>query len=225
MTPQYGLRSIEKRYGKKVAVNVEELTIWPGQLYALMGPNGSGKSTLLNVLAFLTQPEQGYVEFAGERVSWKRQELNGLRRRVTLLQQSPYLFAGEVFDNVAFGLKLRRVGRDELRRQADVALEMVGLAGLQRRNVKQLSGGEARRVSLARALVLKPDVLLLDEPLANLDEESTAVIEKLMQAMPAQGTTIIMATHDAEQAKRMANKVIRLVAGEIRPSLKPQPMQ
>lgn len=215
MIAQFQLTSIQKRYGPKVALEFDELTIWPGCLYTLTGPNGSGKSTLLDLLAFLTKPECGAVVFGGQRVTWTRGELSFLRKRVTLVHQHPYLFCGTVLGNVAFGLRARRIAAVTLRRSVADALATVGLAGFECRNVRQLSGGEARRVALARALVLQPDILLLDEPLANVDEESTRVIEGLIASMVAQGTTVVMATHDLVQAGRMEGETIRLLDGKV----------
>lgn len=223
MTARFKLTSIQKRYGPKVALELDELTLWPGRLYTLTGPNGSGKSTLLNILALLTKPERGEVVFAGQRITWNKAELTLLRKRITLLHQSPYLFAGAVFGNVAFGLKVRRMAAADLRRSVSAALGTVGLDGFEQRNVRQLSGGEVRRVALARALVLKPDILLLDEPLANLDEESAKVLESLIVSLPAQGTTVVMATHDLEQAERMKSNEIRLLDGRVQPALGNQP--
>ncbi len=213
MMPLFRLTSIQKRYGARIALQLEELAIFPERLYVLTGPNGSGKTTLLNLLAFLNRPEQGDVYFAGERITWSGRQLKLLRRRVTLVHQSPYLFAGTVFDNVAFGLKARHTASEDLRNAVPRALATVGLKGFEERNVRQLSGGESRRVALARALVLAPEVLLLDEPLANLDEESAQVMETLITALPAQGTTVVISSHDLAQAERMATDVIRLVEG------------
>ena len=215
MITQFTLKSIQKRYESKLALELQELTILPGRIYILTGPNGSGKSTLLNILAFLARPERGEVTFAGERIAWTRKELGLLRRKVTLLHQSPYLFTGTVFDNVAFGLKARGISREELRRSVADSLALVGLACFEERSVTQLSGGEARRVALARALALKPEILLLDEPLAHVDRKSAEVIERLIASLPARGTTVVMATHDPHQNERLNGEVIQLLRGKL----------
>src|ERR1700687_3206547 len=116
MVPQFHLTSIRKCYGAKVALTVAELELWPGHLYLLTGPNGSDKSTLLNILAFLTIPDEGDIQFAGDRVTWKTENLTCLRKNVTLLHQSPYLFFGNVFENVAYGLRLRGIPLEIVRR-------------------------------------------------------------------------------------------------------------
>ncbi len=221
MTPLVRLAAIEKRYGQRVALQLPALEIYPEQLYVLSGPNGSGKSTLLNVLAMLLRPERGQAWFAGEAVTWRAKQVQALRRRITLVHQSPYLFAGTVAGNVGYGLRARHIAGPDAEAAIRRALETVGLSEFADRNIRQLSGGEARRVALARALVLEPQLLLLDEPLANLDEASAAILERLVTALPAQGTTVVMSTHDREQAERMAAQIIRLSDGRLVPSGNP----
>jgi len=215
VTPLVRLTGIEKRYGARVALQFDELEIYSSRLYLLTGPNGSGKSTLLNVAALLLRPERGEVLFAGEAVGWGTRQLQSLRRHVTLVHQSPYLFAGTVAANVGFGLRARHTPSAEARAAIARALELVSLAGFDLRNIRQLSGGEARRVALARALVLEPQLLLLDEPLANLDEASAAIMERLVTHLPAQGTSVVMSTHDRDQAARLSGKAIGLIDGRL----------
>lgn len=215
MPAQFTLTSIRKNYGATVAIDLDELVIQPGRLYILAGPNGSGKSTLLHLLAFLVKPDQGDLSFAGERVRWRKDELARLRKKVTLLHQFPYLFTGTVFGNVAFGLKVRGITGAELRRPVSGALAMVGLAGFEKREVGQLSGGEIRRIAMARAIALEPEVLLLDEPLAHVDRESAELLERLIASLSARGTTIIMSTHDPHQGSRLESETIRLQDGRL----------
>lgn len=211
MTPRYRLTGVAKYYGDKIALELESLTILPGRIYVLTGDNGSGKSTLMSILAFLSRPDRGEVEFDGKLVEWRNAELQLLRRQVTLLHQSPYLFTGTVFGNIAYGLKLRGQKDDALKQRVAEALALVRLAGFETRNVRQLSGGEARRVALARALALQPVVLLFDEPLANLDGISAEVVDEIITTLPSQGTTVVVATHDPQQAGRLRGVTIRLV--------------
>lgn len=215
MIPLFNLSSARKCYGSRTALDLESLLLWPGNLYTLTGPNGSGKSTLLAILAFILKPDSGVVTYKGERVNWNSNALNRLRKGVTLLHQSPYLFTGTVFGNVAYGLKVRGVRGGELRRTVADSLELVGLNGFEERKIDQLSGGETRRVALARSLSLKPDVLLLDEPLANVDKESAQLIERLIIALPASGTLVVISTHDPQQGERLKSEVIRLLDGRI----------
>lgn len=213
MRTMYRLRTIRKCYGSNVALDIEELTIAEGRLYTLTGANGAGKSTLLNILAFLTAPTSGEIFYSGKRVEWARGPLEGLRKKVTLLHQSPYLFGESVRANVAFGLKTRGIRGEEQRRRTDEALDIVGLRGFRERKARELSGGEAQRVAMARALALGPEVLLLDEPLANIDRETAALLETVIVALPAQGTTVVMTTHDPAHSGRLNGEVILLERG------------
>lgn len=209
----YRLQSIRKRYGSNVVLDIEALTIAKGHLYTLTGANGAGKSTLLNILAFLAPPTSGEIFYAGKRVDWNRGSMEGYRRKVTLLHQSPYLFGGSVHDNVAFGLKVRGIPGEEQRRIVDRVLDGVGLQGFRDRKARELSGGEAQRVAMARALALNPEVLLLDEPLANIDRETTGLLETAIASLPAQGTTIVMTTHDPDHPGRLNGESIHLEGG------------
>jgi ABC-type sugar transport systems, ATPase components len=209
----YRLQSIRKRYGSNVALDIEELTIVEGRLYTLTGANGAGKSTLLSILAFLAPPTSGDIFYAGKRVDWDHGSVEEYRRKVTLLHQSPYLFGGSVHDNVAFGLKVRGIQGEEQRRRIDKALDVVGLRGFRDRKARELSGGEAQRVAMARALALNPEVLLLDEPLANIDRETTGLLETVIASLPAQGTTVVMTTHDPEHPGRLNGESIFLEGG------------
>ena len=209
----YRLQSIRKCYGSNVALDIEELTIAEGRLYTLTGANGAGKSTLLSILAFLAPPTSGEIFYAGKRVDRDHGSVEEYRRKVTLLHQSPYLFGGSVDDNVAFGLKVRGIRGEEQRRRIDEALDVVGLRGFRDRKARELSGGEGQRVAMARALALKPEVLLLDEPLANIDRETTGLLEAVIASLPAQGTTVVMTTHDPDHPGRLNGESIFLEGG------------
>ena len=198
MPELYRLRSVTKRYGRNVAVDIDLLTIDAGRLYTLTGANGAGKSTLLGILAFLTPPTTGEIFYAGERIDWKGDIVRKWRRKVTLLHQSPYLFGGTVSRNVAYGLKARGIAGDAVLRAVDRALETVALEGFRDRDARELSGGEAQRVAMARALALDPEVLLLDEPLANIDRETAGLLEAVIASLPSRGTTVVMTTHDPD---------------------------
>jgi tungstate transport system ATP-binding protein len=211
----YRLESIRKCYGSKVVLDIESLAIVGGRLYTLIGANGAGKSTLLSILAFLSPPTAGEIFYAGRRVEWSRGSVEEQRRKVTLLHQAPYLFGGTVHDNVAFGLKARGVQREEQRRIVEDSLAIVGLPGYRERRARELSGGEAQRVALARALALKPEVLLLDEPLANIDRETAGWLESVVASLPAQGTTVVMTTHDPDHPERLNGESIFLEEGRI----------
>ena len=208
-------RELTKSYASVPAVKDVTFSLSPGQVLGCLGPNGSGKSTLLDVLAFLRKPDGGRVAFSGVPVRWTRKELGTLRKQVTLLHQHSYLFSGTVMANVGFGLRLRGAKPAEIRGSVEQALALVGLAGFETRDSAQLSGGEARRVALARALACRPQVLLLDEPLAYVDEESADIIEGLIASRSQDGTTIVMSSHDERIGERLASRVIRLNEGRI----------
>jgi len=211
----YRLDSIRKCYGSIVALDIDELTLGEGRLYTLTGPNGAGKSTLLNLLAFLSPPTSGEIFYSGKRVDWNHGSMEEHRRKVTLLHQSPYLFEGTVYDNVAFGLKARGIQGEAQRRRVDKALDGVGLQGFRDRKARELSGGEAQRVAMARALALEPEVLLLDEPLANIDRETTGSLETVIASLPARGTTVVLITHDPDQPDRLNGESILLEGGRV----------
>lgn len=217
----YRLNSIQKIYGRRLALDIDRLEIRPGRLYILTGANGAGKSTLLGILAFLVQPTSGDLRFESERVIWDSAAIIRMRRQVTLLHQTPYLFSGTVAHNVAFGLKVRGItGRDQERLVTE-ALRMVGLSGFEMRKALELSGGEAQRVALARALALQPKVLLLDEPMANLDRETAELFCCVIASLPGMGTSVIMTTHDTEQRDRLPGESIHLAGGRINLPLNP----
>lgn len=208
------LNDITLRQGN-FKLDVPHLVLQAGHMYVLRGENGSGKSTLLRLLALLQPPQTGIFRFAGDPIGWRSDRLQCLRQRITLLEQNPWLFIGSVEKNLAFGLKLRGVRGNELRQKIDWALDIVGLNGFQKRRAKELSGGETRRVALARALCLQPQLLLLDEPTANLDVGQVEALEKFLLSLPQQGMTLVIASHDSGQAKRLGGKVITMENGRL----------
>jgi len=223
VTPSiYELTAVQVRFGSRVALDIDTLTIRAGCLHVLIGPNGSGKSTLLAVLAFLRKPGRGRVMFGDSSVNWSRKELGRLRKKVTLLHQDSYLFSGTVLANVGFGLRMRGVDQEETRRSVKHFLGLVGMAGFEERDATALSGGEARRVALARALACRPEVLLLDEPLTHVDQESSMIVENLIAFQSRAGTTIVMASHDDQIEKRLPCMIIQLNAGRT-PRYEPAP--
>ncbi len=212
---KYQLSSIQVLYENEVAVAIDDLTFEAGRLHLLTGPNGSGKSTLLNVMAFLTKPNRGQIFFEGVPVKWEAQECALLRKRVTLLHQHPYMFAGTVAANVAFGPAARGFSKDQIQSLVADSLAMVGLDGFELRNARQLSGGESRRVALARALACKSEVLLLDEPIAHVDRRSAGILESLIASLAARGMTVVMSSHDERLGARLGGRVIYLEDGKL----------
>ncbi|OQX12691.1 MAG: hypothetical protein BWK76_17245 [Desulfobulbaceae bacterium A2] len=209
-------RELEVRRDGKLVVQVDDLVIHQGDFLALIGPNGAGKTTLLHVLASLLPPTRGQIFFKGEAVPPGPAGL-AYRRQQAMVFQEPLLFATTVFDNVAVGLKLRGMAKGRLRELVAHNLERFGIAHLAQRSARKISGGEAQRTSLARALATEPEILFLDEPFSALDPLSReALIEDLDRVLHQSGITVVMTTHDHGEAQRLANRVAVMAAGRIR---------
>ncbi|CAA9581282.1 MAG: hypothetical protein AVDCRST_MAG19-3966 [uncultured Thermomicrobiales bacterium] len=212
--PSLSLRGIAVRHGERTALAVAELEIGRGETLAVMGPNGAGKSTLLHVAALLRRPEEGEVWIDGEAAT-RRAELR-LRRRTAMVLQAPLLFDASVLANAAAGLRFRGVARREAERRALAWLERFGVGHLAGRHARALSGGEAQRVSLARAFAVVPSLLLLDEPFAALDAPTrTTLVPALATQLRATGTAALIATHDAAEALALADRLGILVDGRL----------
>ena len=211
MQPVISLKNILVKKGENFSLSVESLALQPGLIYALTGPNGAGKSTLLRVMALLETPQTGSIEFVGNGQANPAHQ----RQKVTLVEQSPYLFKGSVADNLNYGLKLRGVDSNERASRVKSTLTNVGLEGFEERQAKELSGGEVQRVALARALVLKPELLLLDEPTANIDSNSLQTYEELLSRLHQYGVTVVFSTHDPSQSRRLGGEVLRIENGRL----------
>ena len=211
MEPVISIKNLLVNQGEDFSLVIESLELHPGRIYALIGSNGAGKSTLLRTMALLTSPQRGTVRIAGADSGSLAQQ----RRKVTLVEQSPYLLEGSVYDNLAFGLRLRGIRGKEKRERIKATLEMVGLVGFERRKTRNLSGGEMQRVALARAMVLEPELLLLDEPTANIDSKSLQAFELLLSKLPSYGVTVVFATHDLTQPERLGSDVLRIENGRL----------
>jgi len=216
MTPVLEARGIFHRYEGREVLRGVDFSVGRGETVALIGPTGAGKSTLLRLLGLLEVPTAGEIIFTGHRVSGVGRERLSVRRRIGFVLQKPVLFNATVYDNVAQGLRWRGEKEPAVRGKVMSALERLGLSGLERRNARTLSGGEAQRVALARALVLEPEVLLLDEPTANLDPVSLSLVESLISS-PAReyGAAVVIATHDLAQGQRLADRMAVLLEGRI----------
>jgi putative ABC transport system ATP-binding protein len=196
--------------GELKLVDDISVTVRTGEVLAVVGPSGSGKSSFLRLLNRLDEPTSGTVFV--EQVDYRRIEPRELRRKVGMVTQRPFLFPGTVYDNVAFGPRQR--GEAFSRKRAEELLIRVGLAGYASRDVANLSGGEAQRVSLARALANAPLVLLLDEPTSALDDAAKFEVESLIQDIIRESRlTCVIVTHDMAQAVRMATRVMMLERG------------
>ncbi|RLB72889.1 MAG: ABC transporter ATP-binding protein [Deltaproteobacteria bacterium] len=213
MESVYRLKDIEHSLGENFCLKIQQLNIDRDKIHVVSGPNGAGKSTLLRILALLLKLQQGTLFFSGQPVDPSACNQLSLRRKITLVEQSPYLLQESVSSNLAFGLKVRRVRRAEREQRIAEILPLVGLADFSHRPIKGLSGGEVQRVALARALVLNPEILLLDEPTANIDHDSLPGFEQLLRSLARNGMTIIMSTHDPAQVERLNGNLIRIQNG------------
>lgn len=210
-TPIYSLRGVQQAYAGRVVLDIAELDVRQGEVLAVVGPSGAGKSTLLRLLNFLESPGAGRLCFCGQPVS--ADPPLALVRRVTTVFQRPILLNRSVRDNAAYGLRLRGRAADGA---VDPTLAQVGLAALARHPAHKLSGGEMQRTALARALVLEPEVLLLDEPTANLDPYNVGLIERIIaEENRARGRTVVLVTHNVFQARRLAGRVGLLLGGQL----------
>lgn len=211
------MEKMKKKYNGRVVLDIDSLSFEKSLIYAVVGPNGSGKTTLINILSLLDQSDEGTILFKGKdiRKNTKRHILN-IRRKMTLVHQKPFLFQTTVFNNIAYGLKIRGIPIHQNEARIQKALAMVGLSGFDKRNALQLSGGEAQRVVIARALAIEPEVLFLDEPTSNIDLRHIDVIERIIKNINRElKTTVIFTTHDLSQAYRLADAMISLLDGKI----------
>ncbi len=214
MTVVAELKDVTKAYGAKVVLDAINLRIHEREILALLGPNGSGKSTVLKILAFIENPTRGDVQFLGEKVNFKNTEK--VRLQSTLVFQKTTLFSTSVYNNVAYGLKIRKVSKAVRDIEVKKALELVKLKGFEKRNARKLSGGEQQRVAIARALVLKTKLLLLDEPTANLDPKNAGILEEVIETVNRENkVTIVIATHNMFQAKTLPHRIALMDEGKI----------
>lgn len=212
--PTFRLRGVRKVYGDTAALNVESLDVPAGEILCLLGPTGAGKSTLLRLLAAVERPTTGEVLFQGAS-PWIDSAALLMRRRITLTFQRPLLLTGTVRSNIEYGLRLRN-GRKPPADKVDKILARLKLARLAEQSARTLSGGQTQLVALARALILEPSVLLLDEPTANLDPAHVALVEQVIQEDYHQRrTTVVLATHNLFQARRVAQRVALMLDGRV----------
>ncbi|HXF86424.1 MAG TPA: ATP-binding cassette domain-containing protein [Anaerolineales bacterium] len=208
------IRDLLVRRAGRTVLEVQSLTVNRGEVLAILGPNGAGKSTLLLTLARLLKPERGEIWFGGKPLS-AESDL-AYRRRIALVLQDPLLFDTSVYENVAIGLRFRGWSNVEIHPKVEAWLERLRISHLSKRRASELSGGEGQRVSLARALVLEPELLLLDEPFAALDPPARArLLDDLGNILPESHTTTIFITHDAEEACKLAGRMAVVLDGRL----------
>ncbi len=193
--PLLVFRGIEKTYAETNILRNVDISLYPGKCILLSGNNGSGKTTLLKIIAGLETPSRAEIEFSGKSQSWKS-AIRSIRREIIYLHQQPYLLSGTVESNVSYGLRFTHLNRKQLRESVKEALEWAGLSDVAKQQAKTLSGGVQQRVAFTRAWILKPKVLLLDEPMANMDIESREQACDLLKRMKSEGMSIVITSHD-----------------------------
>jgi tungstate transport system ATP-binding protein len=200
--------------GQKI-IEISSLQVNHGEVLTIIGPNGSGKTTLLMCLALLLKPSSGRVSYHGVPVTDSKQILQ-IRREISVVFQDPLLLSGTVWNNITLGLKLRKVKNEEIKPRVEKWLKRFGVADLAKRQARTLSGGEAKRVSLARAFVLNPEVIFLDEPFSALDSPTRqALLEDFEGVLRETGVTAVMVTHDRNEALTLADRVAVMLKGSI----------
>jgi len=210
-------QSLYKEYSGRQVLKDINFKVQSGEIFVLVGPNGAGKTTLLRILDLLEEPSSGTVLFDGTQMNYNSAKHRlALRRRIGIVFQQTVLFNMSVFENVAYGLKVKGESDKSIKQRVKEALELVQLHGFEQKNALALSGGEAQRVALAQALVIEPELLLLDEPTANLDPRNVSIVEEALSRVNREKkTTMIMATHNMLQAENLAQRVAAFNEGRI----------
>ena len=209
--PIIELRSITKRYGEKTIIDGLDLTINDGEFLTILGPSGCGKTTVLRLIAGFEELTDGAIILDGQDVS----DIPAEQRPVNTVFQSYALLPHyNIFDNVAYGLKLRKMDKNVIKKKVTDILALVGLEGMENRMTNQLSGGQQQRVAIARAVSTNPTILLADEPTGALDQKTGAAVMDLFHSLNEEGRTIIMITHDRKIAGH-ARRIVKILDGVI----------
>lgn len=215
--PIIEIKEATKKYQSKVALNKVNLEIFPGEFVILVGPSGAGKSTLIKLLIREEKPDTGKVQVAGRDITrFKPADLPYYRRNIgTVFQDYKLLPAKTVYENIAYALEVSDATDEEILRKVPKVIEAVNLKGHEKAYPDQLSGGEAQRVSIARALVHNPKILIADEPTGNLDPEASQDIADILEKINCAGTVVLLATHDRELVDKMRKRVVVMKEGRI----------
>lgn len=211
------LDNVYKSFSGKEVLRGIALDIKKGELLTLLGPSGAGKSTLMRIINLFENPSKGRLYFEGKEISGhKGGGLLKVRRKMTMVTQKPAMLSGNVFHNVAYGLKVRGYPKARISDSVEEALETVGLEGYSERDVSTLSGGEAQRVAFARAIVVEPELLLLDEPTTSLDPESEANVHRIIERIKGeQGMAMVLTTHKQREALALGDRIAVLHRGKL----------
>jgi len=211
------LVDIKKSYRTVNALHSLGLELQGGKIIVLLGVNGAGKTTLMRIMAGLENPDEGKLLFNNQNIDAK-----ALRKVSTLVFQKSAMFSTNVYDNLAYGLRIRKVPKEEISKKVCAELEAVRLSGFEKRRAKKTSGGEQQRIALARAFLLDSNILLLDEPTANLDPNSATIMEKAIVNKKSAQRIIVMSTHNLSQARRIADEIVHIYNGEIMEVAEPE---
>ncbi|AKL94376.1 phosphate ABC transport system ATP-binding protein PstB [Clostridium aceticum] len=203
-------KDLTKSYKERKVLDIDALHIESGAFLGIIGPNGAGKSTLVKILAGLDTPTTGVVKYDGVPLNTR------IHQKMTMVFQKPYLLRTSVFNNIAYPLKIRKVNKNKIQQQVDDLIEEMDIQHIRNQNAWTLSGGEAQKVALARAIIFQPSLLILDEPTASIDPASTLVLEKTVKNFYNKTkATIIIVTHNLQQAKRLCDDVAFMHKGKI----------
>lgn len=204
------ITNLQKYYGERCVLNIENQIVKKGNFLGIIGPNGSGKSTLIKIIAGLIEASNGTVAYNNNKLNTK------IQQSMTLVFQKPYLLRTTVFNNIAYPLAIRGVKKREISKRVNNVMKSLDIESLRDQRAWTLSGGETQKVALARAIVIKPSLLLLDEPTANIDPGSVLVMEEnIKKFYEDSDSTVIMITHNLQQSKRLCIDVAFMNEGEI----------
>ncbi|MTI49815.1 MAG: ATP-binding cassette domain-containing protein [Firmicutes bacterium] len=204
------IKNLKKYFGTKMILDIEELKFKKNIITGIIGPNGAGKSTLINILAGLDKEYQGSITYNKEKFN------DSMYLDITLVFQKPYLLNRKVYEDVAYPLKIRKLKKSVVKEKTNEILKELGIYHLRDQKSTQLSGGEAQKVSLARAVIIEPELILLDEPTSSIDQDSISTLERVLKEYNKEyNTTIIIITHDIEQAYRLCDEIIFLKNGRV----------
>lgn len=210
------IKGLEKKYNSKFSLSVDDLYLKSNKILTIIGPNGSGKSTLIRLLNLLEKPDRGVISFEGENILDERVDKFAIRKKMAVVFQEPLLFNTSVYSNIVMGLNFRKIPLSEVNERLQYFTEKLKISDILGRSIKNLSGGEKQRVSLARALILDSKLLLLDEPLANIDQQSRESLRSdLFEVLKKYGKSIIYVTHDRNEAMVLADYMAVMNEGRI----------
>lgn len=207
---EVSVNNFKKYYSKKLILDIDNLIIEKGRITGLIGPNGSGKSTLLNIISGLDNEFLGTIKYDSKSID------KYTYKYITLVSQKPYLLKRKVYENIEYPLKIRKETKEKMKQKVNNIIKRFEIEDLKDKKANLLSGGESQKVSLARALVFEPKLLLLDEPTSNIDPESVKIMEReILRFNEETKGTVLIVTHNIEQSKRLCDNIIYLENGKV----------